>query len=847
MATNKGYPRSRFDIIDQSAAKTVPVSDVKNPMPLAIQTFTSDKGSEDWKVYDNFDKFLNETGAINYQKHGQPQLTVAEILRSGGAVLAKRLVEKDATFAQKTVCANIVTLNIPDNAPDSNATQNATNNEVVNLQESFRSNKKSFLYYSVSDTPIKIMEQYEVTENGQTVKKTRDVAITKIANAKTTTELFNMISEYAEVSNGTTITKKLPYFRRVRGTGENSEVIYTPFDNGNIYDPNNETASVWDLIDNDANDANDESAVSFSVKTYPLFTISAIGRGKSTLYFKIEPESEFSSRTDTEVRIFKYTISVYDTESNSGNALETFRFSLHPDASINGISLSLDSKLLDSTQVRCSVYENILNTFMTDLTEAIGNSDYTKSDLMARDILCGRKYNKDTGYLPNIIASSADDNAKIKCFNVTKIDTTVTTGEEPNTTTETVTTYERSVNTASDAPTYNIYDVITSGISNIITFENGATIKLDNGTGCNDDSYVKIINGYTTYTDEYVKMLKAVFGSVIDEDDNETASPGNRETYPYNVEHALSLEQYEDIISGDLLSGKIEGNRNMKFTNNLYANYLFSSEIYDLDKYKIDFTFDNNYPMDVKHIIIDLTEYRGDMVFLCDLGFNLTTLKAIKTAKATLDGEGSVYSSKFVAVYHNSCKVVNPYTSKQIRVTMPFVMIPVFVDHLENNGAGYAFAGMVNNMVFPNIVPGSINYIPVDVPVGSQKQELVNINVNYLSYYGALPVMDTMYVNQTQFTQLSYLHNIIAIQGIIKKIRETCPRSRYTFLNSGDLQNYINDVSALLNEYATYFDQLSVQYMADEQYEQNNIFYATLTVKCKNFIQEEYFRIIAIS
>ena len=813
MATNKSYPKTRFDIVDQTAIKTIPVSEVKNPMPLAIQTFTSDKGSEEWKVYDNFDKFLNETGAINYQKHGQPQLTVAEILRSGGAVLAKRLVEKDATFAQKTICANIATLVIPDEAA-----ADSTVNEVVNLRESFRSNKKSFLYYSVVDTPF-----------------TNSDTITDAASKKTVTELFNLMEENAIVTNSE-ITRKLPYLKRVNAGVVEGVTTYTDLGVG---DPNKATDAEWNIESEDSN-------VSFNVKTYPLFTICAIGRGKSNLWFTIEPNTtEYSTKKSDEIRIFKYIISIYDSESNSNEVLERFKFSLHPDASTDGVNLSLDSRLLNSNQVRCAVYEQNLNTFMNDLVAAIGDQEkYPKSEIISRDVLCGRLYNQSRDYMPNIITSSKNTEGNVKYFNVTRTDTTTTTGEEPETTTTTTSTYERSINNSTDAPTYNLYNIVTDTITNIIDFTETATIKLDNGTGCNDNTYVKINNGCTTYTVEYKKMLKAAFGSVINEDDSLHGTA--RETYPERVEHDLSLEQYESIVNDTSAGGTTASGTN--YIDNEYAKYLFSSEIYDLDKYKIDFTFDNNYPMDVKHIIIDLTEYRGDMVFLCDLGFDLTTLKAIKEAKSTLDGnDNAEYTSKFVAVYHNSCKVLNPYTSKQIRVTMPFVMIPVFVDHLENAGVGYAFAGMVNNMVFPNIIPGSINYIPVDVPVGSQKQQLVNMNVNYLSYYGSLPVMDTMYVNQSQYTQLSFLHNIIAIQGIIKKIREACPRSRYTFLNSGDLQNYINDVSALLNEYATYFDKISVQYMADEQYEENNIFYATLTVKCKNFIQEEYFRIIAIN
>jgi penicillin-binding protein-related factor A (putative recombinase) len=129
----------------------------------------------------------------------------------------------------------------------------------------------------------------------------------------------------------------------------------------------------------------------------------------------------------------------------------------------------------------------------------------------------------------------------------------------------------------------------------------------------------------------------------------------------------------------------------------------------------------------------------------------------------------------------------------------------------------------------------------------NQKQELVDLNINYLSMYDGVPVMETMYVNDTEYSQLSYLHNIMGVQEIIKVIRTRCPRTRYTFLDGDDLETYIADVQTIIKEYATNFKSISCEYMADEAYEQNNIFYAVLKVQFKNFIQEEYFKIIAIS
>ena len=267
---------------------------------------------------------------------------------------------------------------------------------------------------------------------------------------------------------------------------------------------------------------------------------------------------------------------------------------------------------------------------------------------------------------------------------------------------------------------------------------------------------------------------------------------------------------------------------------------LFDTLIYDLDAYKIDAIFDCNWPVSVKNAIIDLIDFRGDMVFLADLGTSANTLNLIKEAAA------NIHDSNYSALYHNYFKILDPFTKKEITVTMPYMLIDKLTGHISK-GVGRPFAGIANNIYFPNIIENSVNFYPVEIPGANQKQELVDNNINYLSMYDGIPVMETMYVNNTEYTQLSYLHNIMAVQEIIKLIRARCPRTRYTFLDGNDLETYISDVQAIINEYSSNFKSISCEYMADEAYEQNNIFYAVLRVQFKNFIQEEYFKIIAIS
>ena len=107
--------------------------------------------------------------------------------------------------------------------------------------------------------------------------------------------------------------------------------------------------------------------------------------------------------------------------------------------------------------------------------------------------------------------------------------------------------------------------------------------------------------------------------------------------------------------------------------------------------------------------------------------------------------------------------------------------------------------------------------------------------------------METMYTNDDEYSQLSFLHNILSIQEVVKALRTRCPKIRYTFIDGSDLDKYIDDCNEVLNNYQSFFKSLEMTYMQDEKYEQNNIFYAAIKVTFKRFVQEEYFKVVALS
>lgn len=615
----KGYPKSRFEVINQTQIQSIETTASSNPIALYMQPYTSNKGTEDWELLTGFDGFTKVKGGMSFLKHGQAQLTVAQALKSGAYVLGKRLVSEDATLANVTVLARVVKVD-----------------------------DVTYVYY---------------------------------------------------------------YTKSAVNCGDFDKACETGY---GAFDPEAET-----------------------VTDIPLFTVTPMGRGESLLFFRITPNNVSSKKKNTSTYM-KYTFEVIE----DSEVLESILITMNPDIVIDGVSQAMNPKIKDnSDQVRVKLHEDGMYKLIKLLTETAVDEDgnaITAAELINMDFING--YDRSgTIAIGGVVTIAQNDGS---------------------------TDSEWVANKPADIEV--IYDLADP-----------VGIPLVNG------SYGAMGTSPMANAEEMEKMLLAAFGKNTDSD-------------------------------------------------------IFDSIIYDLDAYKIDAIFDCNWPVTVKNAVIDLVDFRGDMVFLADLGTTANTLALIKeTAPA-------IQESNYVALYHNYFKILDPFTKKEITVTMPYKLIDKLTSHITK-GVGRPFAGIANNIYFTDIIENSVNFYPVEMPGLNQKQELVDININYMNLYDGVPVMETMYVNDSEYTQLSFLHNIMAVQEIIKLIRTRCPRTRYTFLDADDLETYIADVQAIITEYSTNFKSISCEYMADEAYESNNIFYAVLKVQFKNFIQEEYFKIIAIS
>lgn len=269
----------------------------------------------------------------------------------------------------------------------------------------------------------------------------------------------------------------------------------------------------------------------------------------------------------------------------------------------------------------------------------------------------------------------------------------------------------------------------------------------------------------------------------------------------------------------------------------------FSDDIYDLDNNRIDCIFDANYPNIVKRAIEQLVNFREDCMYFRDMGIGISSIEELKLK----DTDNT--KSKFCATYMNSYDIYEPYTRKQITVTVMYDLARLFVKHFIN-GRSRPFCGQKYDIVIPsdNMVEGTLNFSPKITPTLNQKKELDDLRINYVSYYdGNILTMNSEYTSQTEYTQLSWINNVLAVQEMIKAIRVLCPKNRYMFMDGEDLTKYKNDVqNMVISKYQNLFKSCTIEYVSNSVYESNKIIYAVIRVQFRNFIQTEMFKIICL-
>lgn len=269
------------------------------------------------------------------------------------------------------------------------------------------------------------------------------------------------------------------------------------------------------------------------------------------------------------------------------------------------------------------------------------------------------------------------------------------------------------------------------------------------------------------------------------------------------------------------------------------ADGCYDPIIYNVDRFKIDAIFDANYPDIVKRAIEELAVFREDFMYFRDMGTRYNTIDLIKTAD-----EFNAHNI-FCATYCTYYDIIDPYTKKQITVTLPYHMAQHAVRQF-NNGRSRPLAGIQFGFIVTDMIEDTIEFIPTICPDLNEKDELVDMRINYATYIDNALVIETEFTSQEKYTQLSFINNVLATQEVVKAIRTNCPASRYSFIDGDDLSKYKADVDSYIEPYRNNFKNIRLTYVEDPYYTANKIFYAALEVQFRDFVQTELFKITAL-
>ena len=229
-------------------------------------------------------------------------------------------------------------------------------------------------------------------------------------------------------------------------------------------------------------------------------------------------------------------------------------------------------------------------------------------------------------------------------------------------------------------------------------------------------------------------------------------------------------------------------------------------------------------------------------MFFRDIGLGNNTLDDILFAAY------DALDSKFVSVYCPTYDVIDPYSKKQITVTIGYSLAKLLTDQF-NNGRNLPIAGIKFNMIIKDAIYGTLNFAPTVCPdpIGNQKTVLEEARINFASYIDGDLVIETLYTNQSAYTQFSFANNVLGIQEVVKAIRTRCPAIRYTFIDGKDLEKYKAEIEEVIAPFRSNFKALQFEYVADAAMELNKIFYGVLKVVFRDFIQTEWFKVIALN
>lgn len=785
---------------DQSQIKPLAIKEVREA-PTICAVSTTDKGPEDWTALEGKAWFNAYGDNISFASHGQPLLQSAMAINSGARLLFKRLVADDACLANIGIVAKLVTESVQKMDKDGNVLyDDGLGGETIESQK--RDSEGNPIYLDKSTGKETTFEQRQ-DDSGNSVYIDKFGIETTESQRKDSSGNFLFLDD-----NGVETTSKEKY-------NADGQKLYVGY-NGELITDSQKRDETGNALyeDNEGNvTTSPQKMNSDNQLLYRKPDGSEVIYADSTLEWIGEhTEGDGTDTPDPEV--------TYTPIMNTALQNKVAENAPSMNTPVLNEPVLNDAIMVDGSTKVVYTLKTAVGIKLNDVMSAVSA---IKADIREDEYLLwviadnGRgKSRKRFKIVPNYRLSK---NLKYILYNLLVIENgeikeTILFTPNPNQVraNENISLADKIKTNSTQITAYQDEESLVNFL-NAVAETAGITAE---DTSVNDYIFCRTIkdrplNNISVDTENGVD-LSSNFGQSLQSGDN--GSFGDR---PWYNARQLYNEQAINALNGT-----------------------YDKVIFDVDRYFIDAILDANYDAPVKRAIESLAIYREDFMYFRDMGTEIWTLE-----DAIYENMDNL-STMFAATYCTAYDIHDPYTRKQITVTIMYDMAQFLPPHM-NNGFNLPPAGILHGFIIRNAIEGTVHFLPVVYPGTDEKDELNEARINYASYIENRLVVETLYTSQEAYTQFSFINNVMSTQKVVKAIRRRCPVIRYSFIDGQSLEEYKTDINMVLERYRNWFKVLEMEYVNDPTYVQNKIFYAVLRVCFRDFVQSELFKITAFN
>lgn len=213
------------------------------------------------------------------------------------------------------------------------------------------------------------------------------------------------------------------------------------------------------------------------------------------------------------------------------------------------------------------------------------------------------------------------------------------------------------------------------------------------------------------------------------------------------------------------------------------------SSIINSKNFPANVMLDANFDLETKMaMILCKTKRGGDAQVILDSGIIGSVTAAISWRETAVS-----FDDYEVKLYPQHLVVVDPYTSKDIKVTMTYMLSKAIPEHDNSYGSHIPLAEKYCEMYGHK--KGTLLPVPV---TPDEREELYVRQLNYCEESGEYIVPNTDITAQKKSSDFSNGNNVRVLLEIKKMLRDLIPTWRYDFMSENDLERFNREANEVV-------------------------------------------------